>query len=95
MTTWTRAVIRMPTTAITVITTPTAVAMSTLGQVLAAELVKTARTEGPRITTPLSVPTTKPTIISQPVRKPRYGLIARPTHSKDAPALALHMFSRR
>ena len=35
------------------------------------------------------------TIISQPVRKPRYGLMARPTHSNEAPQLAFHMLSRR
>ena len=65
------AVIRMPTTAITVMISPTAVAMRTLGQVLVADELKMASTEGPRITTPLSVPTTKPTIINHPVRKPR------------------------
>jgi hypothetical protein len=34
-------------------------------------------------------------IISQPVKNPSQGLMARPTHSKDAPQLACHMFSRR
>ena len=36
-----------------------------------------------------------PVIISQPVRNPRFGMIARPTHSKFAPQLAFHRFSRR
>jgi hypothetical protein len=69
--TWTRAVIRMPTTAITSITSPAAVAMPTLGQVLVADDPAIASTDGPRTTTPLSVPTMKPTIISHPVRNPR------------------------
>ena len=33
--------------------------------------------------------------ISHPVKNPRYGLIARPTHSNDAPQLAFHMLHRR
>ena len=41
------------------------------------------------------VPIRFPAIISQPVKNPRYGLIAWPTHSKDAPQLAFHRFSRR
>ena len=45
--------------------------------------------------TPATAPMTYPVIISQPVRKPRYGLMARPTHSKLAPQLAFHRFSRR
>jgi hypothetical protein len=32
---------------------------------------------------------------SQPVTNPKYGLIARPTHSNDAPQFAFHRFSRR
>jgi hypothetical protein len=33
--------------------------------------------------------------MSHPVSQPRYGLIDLPTHSKDAPQFADHMFSRR
>ncbi len=36
-----------------------------------------------------------PVIISQRVTNPRDGLIARPTHSNDAPGLAFRRFSRR
>src|SRR5216683_5853179 len=90
-----RAVIRMPTIAITSITRMTAVAMPIFGPVPAELEPKTARTDGARTTTPASDPMRLPVIISHPVRKPRYGLIARPTHSNDAPQLAFHMFSRR
>ena len=58
MTTWVRAVIRMPTTAITVMITPIAVAMPMLAQVLVDEAPKTASTDGPSTSTPLSVPST-------------------------------------
>ena len=85
----------MPTTAITSITTMTTVLMKMFGQVLAALPPKMARTDGPSTTTPAMAPTRLAAIISHPVRNPRYGLIARPTHSKDAPQLALHRFSRR
>ena len=71
MTTCVRAVIRMPMTAITSITSTTPVAMATLAYVLDADAPKTASTEGPRTSTPLSVPTANPAIISQPVMKPR------------------------
>ena len=43
----------------------------------------------------LTVPMMPPMIISQPVRKPTYGLITRPTHSKAAPQLAFHRLRRR
>jgi hypothetical protein len=44
---------------------------------------------------PASVPNRVPASISHPVMNPRYGLIARPTHSNDAPQFAFHRFSRR
>ena len=56
---------------------------------------KTARTAGDSTTTTEIVPVRQPASIIQPTRKPRYGLIARPTHSKEAPQLAFHRFSRR
>ena len=55
----------------------------------------TASTLGPRFSTQETVPIMVAATISQPVTKPKYGLIARPTHSKDAPQLAFHLFSRR
>ena len=85
----------MPAIAITTITRMTAVLMRMLGQVLVELEPKTARTDGARTTTPEIDPTSVPAIISQPVRKPRYGSIARPTHSKEAPHWAFHKFSRR
>ena len=52
MPTWVRAVRRMPTTAITIRTTMTAVLMKIFGQVLTALTPKMARTDGARTTTP-------------------------------------------
>ena len=46
-------------------------AMATLAAVLEESWPNTARTFGPRTSTPLNVPSTYPAIISQPVRKPR------------------------
>ena len=92
---WVRAVMRMPTIAIASMTTHEAVSMPILAQVLVEVEPNTASTDGPRTTTSATVPTMLPTTISQPVRKPRYGLMDRPTHSKDAPQLAFHRFSRR
>ena len=43
----------------------------------------------------LIVPMMPAMIISQPVMKPTYGLITRPTHSNAAPQLAFHRFRRR
>ena len=54
-----------------------------------------ARTDGASTTTPATAAMRLAAIISHPVMNPRYGSIARPTHSKDAPQLALHRFSRR
>jgi hypothetical protein len=85
----------MPTTAITSKTTMTMLLIRMFGQVLRALSPKMARTDGARTTTPAMAPNRLPAIISHPVMKPRYGLIARPTHSKEAPQLALHRFSRR
>src|ERR1035437_9840213 len=76
-------------------TRQTAVAMMTSGQLLAGLAPNTASTDGPITMTGLSVPIKVPVTISHPVRNPRYGLIARPTHSNDAPQFAFHMFSRR
>ena len=56
---------------------------------------KMARTDGASTTTPATAAIRLAAIISHPVRNPRYGSIARPTHSKDAPQLALHRFSLR
>ena len=56
---------------------------------------KTSSTDGPRTTVVLTVPMMPAMIISQPVMKPTYGLIARPTHSNAAPQLAFHRFRRR
>ena len=95
MATWLRAVRRMPTTAITSKTTMTAVLMKIFGQVLTALTPAMARTDGARTTTPETAAIRLAAIISHPVMNPRYGLMARPTHSKDAPQLALHKFSRR
>ena len=47
MPTWVRAVMRMPTTAITSMTRPTAVPMAIHAQVLVVVEPKTARTDGP------------------------------------------------
>ena len=69
--------------------------MKMFGQVLVALWPKMASTDGPSTTTPAIAPTRLAAIISQPVRNPRYGLIARPTHSNEAPQLAFHRFSRR
>ena len=85
----------MPATAITSMTKMTAVLMAMSGQVLAAFCPATASTDGPRTAVLAVVPMRFPAIISQPVKNPRYGLIAWPTHSKDAPQLAFHRFSRR
>ena len=95
MATWVRAVRRMPATAITSRTTITAVLMKMFGQVLSALPPKMARTDGASTTTPATAAMRLAAIISHPVMNPRYGSIARPTHSKDAPQLALHRFSRR
>ena len=95
MLTWARAVILMPTTAMISMMMPTAAPMAMYCQVLVELEPNTASTEGPSSRTSATVPMMYAAIISQPVRKPRYGLMARPTHSKDAPQLAFHMFSRR
>src|ERR1700751_4746906 len=95
MPTWVRAVIRMPTPAITSMIRHPAVSMPTLAQALVDDEPNTASTDGPSTSTPLSVPTTYPAIISHPVNQPRYVLIDRPTHSNEAPELAFHMLSRR
>ena len=55
MPTWARAVILMPTTAITSMTTPTAVPIAMFAQVLVEFEPKTASTDGPRTSTPLTV----------------------------------------
>src|ERR1700746_1411037 len=91
--TWVRAVRRMPTIAITSMAMMTIVLMMTFGHLAVALPPKTARTDGPRTTTPEIDATKVPAIISQPVRKPRYGLIARPTHSNEAPQLACQRFN--
>lgn len=83
MPTWVRAVIRIPITARTVITRPTAVAIAMLPQVLVALLPKTASTDGPSTSTPLTVAITYPAIISQPIRNPRLGSIARGGRTLD------------
>src|SRR5579872_2566971 len=93
--TWLRAVILMPTTAIVIMSRLIPVAMPTLAQVFVGEAPNTASTDGPSTSTPLRVPRTYPAIISQPVTNPRYGLIARPTHSNEAPLFAFHMLRRR
>ena len=95
MLTWARAVILIPTTAMTSMMMPTAAPMAMYCQVLVELDPNTASTDGPSSRTSATVPMMYAAIISQPVRKPRYGLIARPTHSNDAPQLAFHMFSRR
>src|SRR5215813_4449317 len=90
--TWVLAVILIPATAITSMTTETIVAMPMSVHALP-ELAgepSTASTDGPITSTPATAPMTYPAIISQPVRKPSDGLIARPTHSNDAPQLAFH-----
>jgi len=95
MLTWVRAVMRIPATAITSMTTDTPVAIQMSAHGPAEPAPNTARTDGPITSTPDTAPVTYPAIISQPVRNPRYGLIARPTHSNDAPQVAFHRFSRR
>ncbi len=95
MATWVRAVMRMPMTAITSMTRTTTVSMAKFGGMAEEEEPNTASTDGPRTTVVLTVPMMPPMIISQPTMKPTYGLIARPTHSKAAPQLALHIFRRR
>lgn len=89
------AVMRMPTTAITSMTAPTAVPIPMKAQVLVEVEPKTASTEGPSSRILATVPMMYATTISHPVRKPRYGLMARPTHSNDAPQFAFHMLQRR
>ena len=54
-----------------------------------------ARTDGPGTATPATVSATQPAIIGHPVMKPRCGLIAWPTQSKEAPQFELRRFSRR
>jgi hypothetical protein len=71
MPTWVRAVIRMPTTAITSTTSPRPVAIPTFPQVLVALSPKMASTLGPSTSTPLTVAMTYAAIISHPVKKPR------------------------
>ena len=90
-----RAVILMPATAITSITRPSAVAIAMFARTLPEFEPNTASAEGPSTSTPLTVAMMYAAIISHPVKNPRYGLMARPTHSKLAPQLAFHMFSRR
>jgi hypothetical protein len=55
MPTWVRAVILMPTIAITSMMTPTAVPMAIFAHALTELAPKTARTEGPSTSTPLTV----------------------------------------
>ena len=93
--TWVRAVMRMPMIAITSMPRITTVSMARFGTIAVVVEPKTASTDGPRTTVVLTVPMMPPMIISQPVRKPTYGLITRPTHSKAAPQLAFHRFRRR
>src|ERR1700722_4802828 len=95
MMTWGRAVILVPPTEMTPITRIRPVAMAMFGHVLLADLLNTASTEGPTAVTGVRVPKSVPASISHPVMYPRYGLIARPTHSNDAPQFAFHRFSRR
>jgi hypothetical protein len=92
---WVRAVSLMPITAMAIMISPSAVSIPMFPQVAVELEPNTASTDGASTSTPLRVPITKAATISQPVRKPRYGLMARPTHSKDAPALASHMLSLR
>jgi hypothetical protein len=66
-----RAVSRMPATAISSMTSTTAVSITMFGPVLVALAPKTASTDGPSTTTGPIVPTMLPMIISQPVRNPR------------------------
>src|SRR5215831_17382004 len=69
--TWVRAVSRMPTTAISSMTSAMAVAIAMLGQELVPDEPKTARTLGPSTSTGVSVPISVPATISQPVMNPR------------------------
>ena len=85
----------MPTTATSNTTAITAVLMAMFGVVLTELEPNTASTDGASTTTPEIAPVRLPAIISQPVIKPRYGFMERPTHSNDAPQLAFHRFSRR
>ena len=55
MPTWVRAVILIPATAMTSMTTPTAVPMAISAKVLAGLAPNTASTEGPSTSTPLTV----------------------------------------
>ncbi len=93
--TWVRAVRRMPATEMMSKITITPVLMAMFGQVLTALTPAMASSDGARITTPATAAIRLAAIISHPVRNPRYGLIARPTHSKEAPQFAFHRFSRR
>src|SRR5262249_18992509 len=95
MPTWVRAVMRIPTTEITSMMTPTALPMATHAQGLVLAEPKTARIDGPSKRISATVPMMYATTMNHPVRKPRYGLIARPTHSNDAPQFAFHMLHRR
>ena len=71
MLTWARAVILIPTTAMTSMTMPTAAPIAMYCQVLVELEPNTARTEGPSSRTSATVPMMYAEIISQPVRKPR------------------------
>src|ERR1700730_8895934 len=95
MLTCARAVIRIPTTAMTSITRPTAAPIAIYAPVLAELEPNTASNDGPSSRTSATVPMMYAAIISHPVKKPRYGLIARPTHSNDAPQFAFHILHRR
>jgi hypothetical protein len=88
-------VILMPTMEIAAMTTTRPVAIRTFGHLLFAGELKTDRTDGPSAVAGVRVPNNVPASISHPVMYPRYGLIARPTHSNDAPQFACHRLSRR
>src|SRR3984893_3283336 len=95
MLTCARAVTRIPATAMTSITRPTAAPIAIYAPVLAELEPNTASTDGPSSRTSATVPMMYAAIISHPVRKLSYGLIARPTHSNDAPQFAFHILHRR
>ena len=71
MPTWVRAVTLMPATAMTSMTTMTAVLMPMFGQVLSAFAPATASTDGASAEVLAVVPIRFPAIMSQPTRKPR------------------------
>src|SRR6266849_2566110 len=82
---WKRAVNWMPRTEMMVTPTPRIVAEMTVPHWLEGFAPKTERTAGPSGRMSLTVARIQPTSMIQPTMNPRYGLMARPTQTYEAP----------